>query len=114
MTEWVPVIYGIGLDAAGRCQHYHLETDIAALWCRRCQHYYACYRCHDTLCQHTFVASAPTDLAVMCGACRYRMTVDRYHERQCPHCHRPFNPRCRLHDKVYFLIDEREVQSKCQ
>lgn len=80
MTEWVPVIYGIGLDAAGRCQHYHLETDIAALWCRRCQRYYACYRCHDTLCQHTFVASAPTDLAVMCGACRYRMTVDRYHE----------------------------------
>ncbi|KZU86779.1 Zinc finger protein [Lactiplantibacillus plantarum] len=48
------------------------------------------------------MASAPTDLAVMCGACRYRMTVDRYHEGQCPHCHRPFNPRCRLHDKVYF------------
>ncbi|MCW1909154.1 hypothetical protein N7X57_01540 [Lactiplantibacillus paraplantarum] len=105
MTSGVPVIYGLGLDAAGRCQHYHLETDIAALWCEQCRRYYACYQCHDALCQHAFVASTPLSLAVMCGACRYRMTITTYHVGYCPHCHRAFNPRCRLHDRIYFGAD---------
>ncbi|ERL43724.1 CHY zinc finger family protein [Lactiplantibacillus paraplantarum] len=41
----------------------------------------------------------------MCGACRYRMTVTTYHLGYCPHCHRAFNPRCRLHDRIYFGAD---------
>ena len=29
-------IYGIQLDQAGRCRHYHSEADVVALRCRQC------------------------------------------------------------------------------
>lgn len=49
-------IHGLDLDQAGRCRHYHLAVDVAALKCSRCQKYYACYRCHDALENHHFMA----------------------------------------------------------
>ncbi|WP_082137374.1 CHY zinc finger protein [Lactiplantibacillus herbarum] len=98
MTE----IYGIGLDIAGRCQHYHQDEDVAALWCAECQRYYACYQCHDTLCDHYFVASKIGSLAVLCGVCRHRLTTDQYQLGRCPYCQQWFNPRCQRHYQIYF------------
>ena len=49
-------LYGIDLDASGRCIHYHTRQDVAMLLCSRCRKYYACYQCHDALEDHTFVA----------------------------------------------------------
>ncbi|ASG79525.1 CHY zinc finger protein [Lactiplantibacillus pentosus] len=99
-------IDGLNIDRAGRCQHYHQATDIAALWCSQCQRYYACYHCHDALCTHRFVPASRQSLAVMCGNCRYRMTVAQYHTGACPNCQAAFNPRCKRHDTLYFKPDE--------
>ena len=47
-------IYGIQLDQAGRCRHYHSEADVVALRCCQCHKYYACYKCHDESENHDF------------------------------------------------------------
>ncbi|MCM0597458.1 hypothetical protein KAR50_06325 [Periweissella fabaria] len=95
-------IFGCNLDADGRCEHYHLPTDIAALKCAKCQQFFACYTCHDQLRDHTFVASSKTDLAVMCGVCKTLMNFTSYTRGNCPKCQHPFNPKCRLHYDTYF------------
>ena len=95
-------IIGINVDAQGRCTHYHGSTDVAGMWCARCQQYFACYLCHDALRTHVFVPADPATLAVICGACGRRMNVAAYQQGQCPQCGHPFNPRCRLHASHYF------------
>ncbi len=62
-------IHGLDLDQAGRCRHYHLAVDVAALKCSRCQKYYACYRCHDALENHHFMACERENWPVLCGIC---------------------------------------------
>ncbi len=96
-------IHGIGLDEAGRCTHYHTELDIAALLCKKCGKYYACYECHDAIEDHTFVATDATDLyPVLCGNCKSLLTKTEYKQGACPKCSAPFNPRCARHGNIYF------------
>ncbi|CAH0418075.1 CHY zinc finger protein [Periweissella ghanensis] len=96
-------IFGIQLDAAGRCVHYHGTTDIAALKCADCQQFFACYNCHDALREHAFVASPKNDLAVMCGECQTLMNFASYTNGRCPVCQQVFNPKCAVHYDTYFV-----------
>lgn len=96
-------IYGLKLDGAGRCQHYHTDRDVVALKCAVCQRYYACYQCHDALADHTFAPVATNDLApVLCGVCRRTLTYQQYQLGHCPYCGHAFNPGCQLHHDIYF------------
>ncbi|WP_390407682.1 CHY zinc finger protein [Lacticaseibacillus jixiensis] len=97
-----PEIIGLQLDACGRCRHYHKPEDVVALWCQQCQAYYACYQCHDALCNHTFVPSSTSAAKVLCGVCRHELTYAQYVTGRCPNCRQKFNPRCALHHSRYF------------
>ena len=73
--EKVMNIFGIGLDACGRCIHYHQENDTAALLCARCRRYYACYQCHNALEDHLFVPTDGTEpYPVLCGQCGHLLS----------------------------------------
>ncbi len=96
-------IHGIGLDKAGRCIHYHTEPDIAALLCAKCRKYYACYSCHDEMEDHLFAATQPEEAyPVLCGNCRRKLTYQEYKKGSCPYCQAGFNPKCSLHENIYF------------
>lgn len=97
------MILGIDLDSSGRCQHYHSEQDIAALQCGQCKQYYACFKCHDQLCDHSFVsADIKNTKPVMCGHCKKKLSYEQYQHYRCPYCQAFFNPRCKLHQDIYF------------
>ncbi|WP_100140586.1 CHY zinc finger protein [Snodgrassella alvi] len=97
------MILGIDTDSCGRCTHYHTEFDIAALQCAECRQYYACFKCHDQLCNHKFVAMpVQNSKPVMCGKCRHLLTYAQYQQHRCPFCQSAFNPRCGLHKDIYF------------
>ncbi|XCQ80726.1 CHY zinc finger protein [Snodgrassella alvi] len=97
------MILGIKTDSCGRCIHYHNENDIAALQCARCKQYYACFKCHDLMCDHTFVAmTTENSQPVMCGNCKTLLTYKQYQQYQCPFCQASFNPRCASHKDIYF------------
>lgn len=97
------MILGIQTDSCGRCVHYHNENDIAALQCAQCKQYYACFKCHDLMCDHTFVAmTTENSQPVMCGNCKTLLTYKQYQQYQCPFCQAAFNPRCALHKDIYF------------
>ena len=93
-------IHGLDLDQAGRCRHYHLA--VAALKCSRCQKYYACYRCHDALENHHFMACERENWPVLCGICGCLMQFAQYQQGSCPRCGHDFNPGCRRHCQIYF------------
>lgn len=96
-------LYGIDLDASGRCIHYHTRQDVAMLLCSRCRKYYACYQCHDALEDHTFAATDDEEkYPVLCGCCRHKLTRQEYGSGSCPYCKAEFNPRCSLHKDIYF------------
>ncbi|PWJ45318.1 putative CHY-type Zn-finger protein [Limosilactobacillus mucosae] len=95
-------IHGLDLDQAGRCRHYHLAVDVAALKCSRCQKYYACYRCHDALENHHFMACERENWPVLCGICGCLMQFAQYQQESCPRCGHDFNPGCRRHCRIYF------------
>lgn len=96
-------IHGIGLDEEGRCTHYHTKLDIAALLCAKCRKYYACYSCHDGIEDHPFTATTPEEkYPVLCGCCKQKLTYQEYKQGSCPYCHAQFNPRCSLHENIYF------------
>nr|WP_074717774.1 CHY zinc finger protein [Fructobacillus pseudoficulneus] len=97
-------MYGLQLGEQGTCEHYHSEFDIAGLKCRECQRFYACYQCHDDLEKHQFVPTAKQsrEPAVLCGHCGNLLTFARYKEGHCPSCGSAFNPKCALHESVYF------------
>ncbi|MCO6504757.1 MAG: hypothetical protein J6568_04985 [Snodgrassella sp.] len=100
------MIKGIKIDSCGRCQHYHNENDIAALQCGQCLQYYACYKCHDQLCDHTFVAmKTHKTKPIMCGQCKNCLTYSQYQQYQCPYCQANFNSRCGLHKNIYFNFE---------
>lgn len=96
-------IYGLQLDAVGRCQHYHTEQDIVALKCHGCQKYYACYKCHDSLEDHLFQANPSSEwFPVFCGICQTPLSQESYAKGYCPSCLSQFNPKCQLHKSIYF------------
>lgn len=88
------MIYGIDLDGEGRCRHYHTACDVVA----------PCYQCHEQLRNHPFVPVSVADPApVLCGSCRHLLTYEKYKKGACPYCHHAFNPKCQLHETIYFL-----------
>ena len=96
-------IYGIQLDQAGRCRHYHSEADVVALRCCQCHKYYACYKCHDESENHDFKpADASDPVPVLCGNCMNQLTREQYARGFCHYCRHQFNPGCRLHHDIYF------------
>nr|WP_125551224.1 CHY zinc finger protein [Loigolactobacillus jiayinensis] len=102
------LIYGLALDAAGRCQHYHTDNDIVANKCAQCQQYFACYHCHDALRDHHFVPlpTTTTGKVVCCGNCQHELTWRQYQTGACPFCQHAFNPRCALHHAIYFTASK--------
>ncbi|MBX4134078.1 hypothetical protein JMI89_10630 [Frischella sp. Ac48] len=97
------MIRGIQTDDSGRCIHYHNENDIVALQCGQCKQYFACYQCHDEICDHPFVAiQIHHTKPVMCGKCKACLTYEQYQHYKCPFCLAEFNPRCALHQDIYF------------
>lgn len=96
-------IHGIGLDEQGRCVHYHKSCDIANLLCAKCRKYYACFSCHDEMEDHPFEATGCDEpYPVLCGNCGNRLTYEQYAAGSCPYCKNAFNPRCKLHEHIYF------------
>jgi len=96
-------IYGVETDKEGRCIHYHSPQDVIANKCARCLKFYACYRCHDELEDHTF---EPVDFeeenTVMCGSCGRLYSYKEYScLTKCKKCSHEFNPGCSLHKNVY-------------
>ena len=97
------MIYGIGLDSEGRCLHYHTKCDVVALKCNKCKEYFACYQCHNQLQNHPFEPVSKEDVApVICGSCRHFLTFDEYKKRACLYCRHAFNPKCPVHETIYF------------
>lgn len=96
-------IYGLDLDEAGRCRHYHKVCDVVSLKCAKCGKYYACYQCHDEMEDHQFVATNnDEEYPVICGVCKKLLTREEYMTGACVHCKTEFNPRCKLHYDIYF------------
>ena len=96
-------IYGIQTDKEGRCIHYHSEVDIIANKCAKCMKFYACYKCHDELEDHTFEPVDPEDEdTVMCGSCGRLFSYTEYAGLiKCPECSHGFNKGCSLHKCIY-------------
>ncbi len=96
-------IFGNLTDSQGRCIHYHSELDIIANKCGKCGKFYACYRCHDQLEDHSFEPVAPNEKdTVLCGVCQRLFSYDEYSKlKACPQCKSAFNPRCALHKSCY-------------
>ena len=102
-----PEVRGIDLDACTRCAHYRTDLDIVAIKMKCCGVYYACKDCHEALAIHSIEVWPQTEWiepAVLCGACGYEMTIERYMASgyKCPDCDAPFNPGCRKHYEFYF------------
>ncbi|QCA28033.1 hypothetical protein E4Z98_01275 [Vagococcus xieshaowenii] len=96
-------LYGLELDEQGRCLHYHQSNDVVALLCKKCQRYYACFKCHNQLEHHLFSPIKKTHPhPVMCGNCRCLLNYSDYQQEKCAHCNHPFNPKCALHTDIYF------------
>jgi uncharacterized CHY-type Zn-finger protein len=106
-----PEVCGVDLDAQTRCTHYRTELDVIAIKMKCCGVYYACKECHVALAGHPIEVWPPVEwnqLAVLCGACGYEMTVIEYMagSYECPHCDAAFNPGCRKHYQFYFATAE--------
>lgn len=95
--------YGVDIDSDSRCTHYNTKTDIVSIKCGICNKYYACYKCHNELEEHNFGVISRNDLApVLCGYCNHTLTYDQYQQQMCIYCGCGFNPKCRLHENIYF------------
>ena len=107
MSEHMPDVYGIDLDAQTRCLHYHSRLDIVAIRMKCCGLYYACRECHDAVADHApkvWPLSEWDQKAVLCGACGTELTVRQYLDSssRCPQCAASFNPGCQNHAHLYF------------
>jgi uncharacterized CHY-type Zn-finger protein len=105
-----PSVQGVGVDARGRCAHWRTDVDIVSFRFPCCEGFWACHDCHEELAHHSaqrWPRHAFETLAVLCGACGARMTIETYlaSPDACPRCDAPFNPRCRLHHRRYFEVD---------
>lgn len=99
-------IKGLLVDDQSRCEHWKSPLDIVALRFRCCDEFYACYSCHQECTNHGVkrysLKDAKSTTLVICGVCRLQMTFEQYHQLNCPRCHSPFNPGCKLHYHLYF------------
>ena len=102
----VPV-YGVNVDAATRCVHYHGPLDVIALRFKCCDHWYPCRQCHDETADHAAAIWPPTERAVravLCGVCGHRLRIAEYlaSGARCGACGGAFNPGCARHYHLYF------------
>ncbi len=109
LTDPPADVRGVDLDRESRCAHYHGANDIVAIRMRCCGAYYACYECHEALAGHRADRWPPEEWhtrAVRCGACRQQLSIRDYFASgfACPACGAPFNPGCRNHYPLYFVI----------
>ncbi|WP_105956605.1 CHY zinc finger protein [Apilactobacillus quenuiae] len=96
-------IYGIKVDSQSRCIHYHTKNDIVALMCQQCHKFYACYKCHDELNNHKFKPVKINQAKnILCGNCQTLLTYTQYKLNYCPYCQHRFNPKCIIHQSIYF------------
>ena len=100
-------VYGVDVDAATRCAHYHGPQDVVALKFKCCQRWYPCRECHDECERHpaTVWPLAERDArAVLCGVCGWRLTIAEYLrcEAASTRCGAAFNPGCANHYHLYF------------
>ncbi|MBM7646128.1 putative CHY-type Zn-finger protein [Scopulibacillus daqui] len=100
-------VLGVDTDEETRCKHYHTEKDIIAIKFKCCRTYFPCYECHEALADHpaeVWTRSEQETKAVLCGACRYELTIKEYLEcdSNCPKCRAEFNPGCQRHYHLYF------------
>jgi putative transcriptional regulator len=102
-------IKGRKVDNQTRCIHYHSPLDIIAIKFKCCNSYYPCYQCHEEAADHPSQVWKKEDFetkAIICGACKTEMSIYTYKttEYQCPFCSANFNPKCSLHDHLYFEV----------
>lgn len=100
-------IKGKTIDAQTRCIHYHSMLDIIAIKFKCCLNYYPCFQCHEEEAGHPSQVWNKEEfdtLAIFCGACATEMSIKKYKSNnyKCPNCAAAFNPRCKLHDHLYF------------
>jgi uncharacterized CHY-type Zn-finger protein len=110
MTSGPPDIFGLDLDAASRCRHWHSPLDIVAMRFKCCGKFFACADCHEALAGHSIERWTPADteqVVARCGQCGLCMTLSGYLtcDDSCPGCRAPFNPGCRKHRGIYFEPD---------
>lgn len=100
-------VRGLMVDCETRCVHYGSDRDVVAIRFFCCGDWYACYSCHAALANHraeTWPRDRFNEKAVLCGVCRYEMTIHTYLQSgdKCVQCGAAFNPNCRLHHHLYF------------
>jgi putative transcriptional regulator len=100
-------IKGKKVDNQTRCIHYHSPLDIIAIKFKCCNSYYPCYQCHEEAADHPSQVWKKEDFetkAIICGVCKTEMSINTYKssDYQCPFCSANFNPKCSLHDHLYF------------
>ncbi|MCU1542792.1 MAG: hypothetical protein JWM50_657 [Microbacteriaceae bacterium] len=102
------IVHGSSVDDQTRCIHYASALDIIAIRFTCCGRYYSCYSCHteeETHPAQPWPAEAFDERAVLCGVCRFELTISDYlGVDTCPSCAAPFNPNCALHHHLYFTI----------
>lgn len=100
-------VYGVGVDAAARCAHYHGPTDVVALRFKCCGRWYPCRQCHDHAADHDAAVWPQAQRgarAVLCGVCGHRLRIAEYLacDACCTACGAAFNPGCASHYHMYF------------
>lgn len=101
-----PAVRGRVVDAQTRCVHYRTELDIVAIRFACCGEYYPCHLCHEETAGHAarqWPGDARDTKAVLCGTCGTELSIAEYLAvTSCPRCSSAFNPRCALHEHLYF------------
>ena len=103
-------IKGKTTDRQTRCIHYHSSLDIIAIKFKCCNNFYPCYQCHEEEANHPAKVWNKEEFetrAILCGACKTKMSISSYKSSgySCPYCATPFNPKCSLHDHLYFEVE---------
>jgi uncharacterized CHY-type Zn-finger protein len=102
-------VHGLSVSPTTQCAHWNSDLDIIAIKHACCSKFYACITCHNELESHepaVWPISKREERAVLCGKCKYVLTVDEYlHSGSCcTSCGAGFNPGCKGHWGMYFEI----------
>jgi uncharacterized CHY-type Zn-finger protein len=102
-------VYGLDVDEATRCAHWHGPTDIIALRMQFWGKWFPCHECHQAIADHdasVWPRSGRATEAILCGACGKALRIDQYldGESRCHRCDAAFNPGCAKHWDLYFEI----------
>ena len=93
------------------CPHWHSVKDVVALKCPCHGDFHPCLLCHEDK-----YARAPErwkkelwedEEAILCRMCGTSMTIGDYMRGNsaCPECNAGFNPGCKDHWHLYFVMD---------